>query len=191
MLTRTSGPMSWAIKMGNDRCRVIPTANEKRASAFYSQNPGLSRLTILISKTYWRRIALQRQTTKSQRTKESFIHWWEENAHLRRLRIMKSRIFEWLCDAASTKTAFLLVCFQGFFSWAEWTPVTRWRSTRIINEHIEYLLTQITILKLHLHNRIMLLNIISNSFLMKPFEDYKNSQALIRTSFRFLYSSPS
>ncbi len=129
--------------------------------------------------------------TKSRRIEESFNYWWKENAHLRRLRIMKSRVFEWLCDAASTRTAFLSVCFQEFFPWAEWTSVTRWRSTEIVNEHIEYLLTQITVLKLHLHNRIMSLNIISNSFSMKSFEDYKNSQALVRTSSRFSYSSSS
>ncbi len=128
---------------------------------------------------------------KSQRTEESFNYWWEENAHLRRLRIMKSRVFKWLCDAASTRTAFLSMCFQEFFSWAEWTSVTRWRSTKIINEHIEYLFMQITVLKLHLHSWIMSLNIISNSFLMKSFEDYKNSQALVKTSFHFLYSSSS
>ncbi len=128
---------------------------------------------------------------KSQRTEESFNYWWEGNAHLRRLRIMKSRVSEWLCDAASTRTAFLSVCFQEFSSWAEWTSVTRWRSTEIVNEHIEYLLTQTTVLKLHLHSRIMSLNIISNSFSMKPSEDYKDSQALVRTSSRSPYSSPS
>ncbi len=128
---------------------------------------------------------------KSRRTEESFNYWWKENAHLRCLRIMKSRIFKWLCDAASTRTAFLSVCFQEFFSWAKWTSVTRWRSTEIVNEHIEYLLMQITVLKLHLHSRNMSLNIISNSFSMKSFEDYKNSQALVRTSSRFLYSSSS
>ncbi len=126
---------------------------------------------------------------KSRRTEESFNYWWKENAYLHRLKIMKSRIFKWLCDAASTRTAFLSVCFQEFFSWAEWTSVTRWRSTEIINEHIEYLLTQITVLKLHLHGWIMSLNIILNSFSMKSFEDYKNSQALVRTSSRFSYSS--
>ncbi len=58
MLTRNSGSMSWAVKMRHGPCRVIPTANEKEASAFYSQNSSLSSLTMLISKTYWRRIAL-------------------------------------------------------------------------------------------------------------------------------------
>ncbi len=57
MLTRNSDSMSWAVKMRHDWCRVISTANEKRASVFYSQNSDLSRLTMLISKTYWRRIA--------------------------------------------------------------------------------------------------------------------------------------
>ena len=128
---------------------------------------------------------------KSWKIEESFNYWWKENAHLRHLRIMKSRVFEWLCDAASTRTAFLSVCFQEFSSWAEWTSVTRWRSTEIINEYIEYFLMQITVLKLHLHSRIMSLNIISNSFSMKSFKDYKNSQALVRTSSHFLYSSSS
>ncbi len=128
---------------------------------------------------------------KSWRTEESFNYWWKENAHLRRLRIMKSRVFEWLCNAASTRTAFLSMYFQEFFSWAKWTSVTRWRSTEIINEHIEYLLMQITVLKLHLHSWIMSLNIISNSFSMKSFKDYKNSQVLVRTSSHFSYSSSS
>ena len=129
--------------------------------------------------------------TKSRRTEGSFNYWWEGNAHLRRLRIMKSRVSEWLCDAAPTRTAFLPVCFQGFSPWAEWTPVTRWRSTGTVNEHIGYLLTQTTVLKLHLHSRIMPLNIIPNSFPVKPSEDYKDSQALVRTSSRSPYSSPS
>ncbi len=84
MLTRNNDFMSWAVKMRHDRCRVISTTNEKKASIFYSQNSDLSRLMILISKTYWRRIALQRQMTKSRRTEKSFNHWWEENAHLHR-----------------------------------------------------------------------------------------------------------
>ncbi len=58
MLTRNSDSMSWAVKMRHDSCRVISTGNEKKASVFYSQNSSLSSLTMLISKTYWRRIAL-------------------------------------------------------------------------------------------------------------------------------------
>ncbi len=56
MLTRNSDFMSWAVRMRHDWCRVISTANEKRVSVFYSQNSDLSRFTMLISKTYWRRI---------------------------------------------------------------------------------------------------------------------------------------
>ena len=58
MLTRNSDSMSWAVKMKHDSCRVILTANEKKASVFYSQISNLSSLMMLISKTYWRRIAL-------------------------------------------------------------------------------------------------------------------------------------
>ncbi len=58
MLTRNSDSMSWAVKMRHDSCRVISTANEKKASVFYSQNSNLSSLMMLISKIYWRRIAL-------------------------------------------------------------------------------------------------------------------------------------
>ena len=175
--------------MKHDQFLVIQRQNEKKAQVFYSQSSlSLSRLMIRDSMTYWKHVMSLRQRMRNPRTEVRFTLCWEENAHLCHSRIMKSRIFEKLYDAASMRTVFRIACFQGSFLWGKSTSARPWRNTETGNEYTELRIMLITIPRLYPRNRIMSLNITPNYSQAKSFKSYKDSQVQAKTSWHFSYS---
>ena len=138
--------------------------------------------------TYWKHVMSLRQRMRNSRTEVRFTLCWKENAHLCHLRIIKSRVFEKLYDAASMRTVFCIACSQESFLWEKSTSARSWRNTETGNEYTELRIMLITISRLYLRNRIMSLNITSNYSQAKSFKSYKNSQAQAKTSWCFSYS---
>ena len=125
---------------------------------------------------------------RNSRTEVRFTLCWKENAHLCHLRIMKSRVFKKLYDAALMRTVFCIACSQESFLWEKSTSARSWRNIETDNEYIELRIMLITISRLYSCNWIMSLNITSNYSQTKSFKSYKNSQVQAKTSWCFSYS---